>query len=72
MVQVLERLTLKFQCLHDRDLPRVVLVARRSRNLNLLYSNHFPSSGIQRHINTTKIALPDKLSPDPLENGYEA
>lgn len=72
MVQVLEGLALKLQCLHNCDLSRVILVTRRSWNLDLLYSNHLSSSGIQRHINTTKIALPNQLTPNPFEYGCES
>ena len=37
--------------------------------LNLLYSNHLPSSGIQRHVDATEIALPNELTPNPFEDG---
>lgn len=68
MIKILEGLTLELQCLHDRDLPRVVFITRRSGDLNLLYSNHLPSSGIQRQVDATKIALPDKFTPNPFED----
>jgi hypothetical protein len=71
MIKILEGLTLQFQCLHDCDLPRVVFVTRRSGNLNLLYSNHLPSSGIQRQVDATEIALPNELTPNPFEDGCE-
>ena len=69
MIKILEGLTLQLQCLHDCDLPRIVLVTRRPGNLNLLYSNHLSGGGIQRHVDATEIALPDKLTPNPFEDG---
>ena len=71
MIKVLEGLALEFQCLHNCDLPRVGFVTGHSRGLNLLYSNHLPSSGIQRQVDATKIALPYELTPNPFEDGCE-
>ncbi|SRR6266702_598676 len=71
MIEILEGLALQLQCFYDCDLSRVVLVTRRSRNLNLLYSDHFPSRGIQRKIDASKIALPYELTPNPFEDGCE-
>ena len=69
MIQILEDLTLQFQCLHECDVPRVVFVTRVSGNLNLLYSNKLSSGGIQRNVDATGIALPDELTPNPFEDG---
>lgn len=71
MIKVLEGLTLDLQCLHDCDLPRVVFATGCPRDLNLFYSNHLPSTGIQRQVDATKIAPPNELTPNPFEDGYE-
>lgn len=71
MIEILEGLALKLQSFYNCDLSRVVFVTRRSRNLDLLYSDHFTSRSIQRQIDASKIALPDELTPNPLENGYD-
>ena len=71
MIKVLEGLTLELQCLHDCDLARVVFVTRRSGDLNLLYGNHLPGSGIQRQVDAAEIALPNELTPNPFEDGCE-
>ena len=69
MIKFLEGLTLQLQCLHDCDLPRVGFATFPSGNLNLLYSNHLSSGGIQPHVDATEIALPDELTPNPFEDG---
>ena len=71
MIEILEGLALELQSFYNCDLSRVVFVTRRSRNLDLLYSDHFTSRSIQRQIDASKIALPDELTPNPLENGYD-
>ncbi len=71
MIKILESLTLELQCLHNRDLPRVVFVTCRSGDLDLLYGNHLPSSGIQRQVDATEIALPNEFTPNPFEYGCE-
>ncbi len=71
VIQIFEGLTLKLQGLYDCDLARVVLVTCCSRNLDLLYSDHFPCGGIQRQIDASKVTLPYELTPNPFEDGCE-
>ena len=69
MVQVLQRLALQFERLDDRDLSRIVLVARRPRDLHLLNSNHLTRRRVQRQVYTAVRSLSNQLSTHPAENG---
>jgi hypothetical protein len=68
VVEVLERLVLSLQRLHDRHLPVVFPVAGRLWNLDLLHGDHFSSRRIQRKIDAAVGTLPNEFTSNPLED----
>jgi hypothetical protein len=70
VVEVLQRLALRLQRLHDRHLPLAFPVAGRLGNLDLLHGDRFPSRRIQRKIKAAVSALPDEFASNPLEDRW--
>ena len=70
VIQVLQRLAFQLQRFHDRNLSRVVLVARRSWNLDLLDSDHFTRRRVEGKIDFAVRSLADELTTNPTEDGY--
>jgi len=69
MVEVLESLTLRLESLHYRVLSRVVLVAGRLGQLNLLDCDHLARCRIERKVDPTIRALPEQFASNPFESG---
>jgi hypothetical protein len=70
VVEVLERLALRLQRLHDRHLPLVFPIAGGLRNFDLLHGDHLSSRRIQRKIDAAVGALPDEFASNPLEDRW--
>lgn len=71
VIQILQRLTLQLQSLHDSVLTRVISVARCLRQLHLLYCYHLSSSRVQSQVDTTVRPFSDEFSSHPLESSLK-
>lgn len=68
MIEIFQRFTFKLQRFYYRYLPRIVLVARRSWNLDLFDGNHLARCCVECKIDLAVRSLANELTADPAED----